>query len=104
MVNKEKRTKLYMQKERHKKRLERMAKVECKRYPAGVILVDERYVGDNKYEPLEKPFAIRANKSKNATRYKYFKKYSNKLIRRKNRALVKGSSYKKEFDYKWTVD
>ena len=103
-MDKEQRTQKYMQDQRHKKRLERMAKIECHRYPEGVVWVEERYVGNGEYEKVKKPFAIKTNKSKHATRYRYFKNYSNRVIRRNNRVVPRGGSYKKEFDYKWTVD
>lgn len=104
MSDKEKRTKKYMEDQRHKKRLERMAKSECQRYPAGVVMVEERYVGNGEYEPVDKPYAIKTNKSKHAMRYSYFKNYSNRMIRRNGKVLPKGGAYKKVFDYAWEVD
>ena len=102
--NKEQRTKKYMQDQRHKKRLERLAKSEACRYPAGAIWVDTILDENGERAPREKPFAMRTNKSRHSTRYSYFKNYSNRVIRRNNRAVVKGGAYKKEFDYKWAVD
>lgn len=104
MTDKEKRTRKYMQDQRHKKRLERLAKSEACRYPAGAIWIDERYVGNGKYEPVEKPFAMRTNKSRHSTRYSYFKNYSNRAVRRNNQAMTKGNGYRKVFDYQWAVD
>ena len=100
---KEERTKKYMANQRHKKRLERMAKHECHRYPEGVTWVDERYDG-GEWVPIEKPYAIKTSKSSHATRYGYFKRYSNRVIRRNKKVCPRGSAYKKEFDYRWTVD
>ena len=104
MTDKEKRTKKYMEDQRHKKRLERMAKFKAKGYPTGAIWVEERYIGDGKWETVEKPFAMRTNKSRHSTRYSYFKNYSNRAVRRSNQIIPKGNGYRKIFDYQWTVD
>ena len=105
MLDKEKRTKRYMEDQRHKKRLERLAKSERHRCPAGAYMVDEMRDENGHLVPRNKPYAVRTNKSKNATRYKYFKNYSNRMIRRtKLDDIADGGMYKKMFDYWWTVD
>lgn len=105
MLDKEKRTRKYMEDQRHKKRLERLAKNGSNRYPEGAYMVDERRDENGEWVPLEKPYAVKTNKSKHATRYRYFKNYSNRVIRRaKLDDIADGGSYKKMFDYWWTVD
>jgi hypothetical protein len=105
MLDKERRTKKYMQDQRHKKRLERLAKSESRSYPSGAYMVDERRDENGNWVPREKPYAVRTNKSKNATRYRYFKNYSNRIIRRnKLEDVADGGTYRKIFDYWWTVD
>jgi len=34
----------------------------------------------------------------------YWKKFSNKAVRREGKALPKGNVYRKIFDYKWKID
>ena len=44
-------------------------------------------------------------KSKHTVRYSYYKRYSNKKVRKYDIDVrLKGGAYKKVFDYWWTVD
>lgn len=104
MSEKEKRIKKYMDDQRHKKRLERLAKSESCGYPAGAVWIDEIKDENGDWVPRKKPFAMRTHKSRHSTRYSYFKNYSNRAVRRHNKAMSKGNGYRKVFDYKWTVD
>jgi hypothetical protein len=103
MTDKEKRTRKYMEDQRHKRRLERLAKSESS-YPAGAVWIEEKCIGNDQWEQLEKPFAIRTHKSRHSIRYRYFKNVSNRKIRRNKQVVPKGGTYKKFFDYQWTVD
>ena len=104
MIDKEKRTKKYMEDQRHKKRLERLAKSESRGYPAGAYIIDEKLDENGDYVPCE-PYAVRTRKGGRASRYSYFKNYANRVIRRaKLDDIADGGSYKKVFDYWWTVD
>lgn len=104
MNRKEKNRKKYANDLKHKRRLERLAR-EIEYYPGPAMLVDERYVGNGEYEPLEKPYVRKLYKSSNAERYSYYKNYSNRKIRRnKLVSIPKGGGYKKHFDYWYTVD
>lgn len=104
MFDKEKRTKKYMANQRHKKRLERLAQNESRGYPQGAYMVDEKLDENGTYVPCE-PYAVRIRKGGRTSRYSYFKNYSNRVIRRsKLDDISNGSSYKKIFDYWWTVD
>lgn len=40
----------------------------------------------------------------NGSRYQFYKKYANRVMRRYKEEIHKGGSYKKCFDYWWTVD
>lgn len=39
----------------------------------------------------------------NGNQYQFYKKYANKIVRRYKGEISKGGSYKKCFDYRWTV-
>jgi hypothetical protein len=104
MTEKERRTKKYMQDIRHKKRLERMAH-NCKAYPAAAFWVDEKYnVKNGKYEDIPKPYAKKMYLSSNCERYRYYKRYSNRKVRRTFSTIGRGNGYRKIFDYKWEID
>lgn len=104
MCDKDQRRKRYMADQSHKQKMEKKAKNRYRGYPQGIMWVDEKYVG-GKWVPVKKPFAMRVHRSRHATRFSYYKRYSNKMIRRmKNLTLTKGGMYKKVFDYQWTVD
>ena len=95
MTDKEKRTKKYMANQRHKRRLERLAKSESCRYPAGAVWVDEMLDENGDWVPRDKPFAMKTNKSRHSTRYSYFKNYSNRAVRRNKYYTSKGNGYRK---------
>lgn len=104
MSDKEKRTKKYMQDQRHKKRLERVAKTFSNHYYAPAYWMDEKYLGNGEYEKIEKPYARKVYKSAGCERYRYYKKHSNRQVRRSKCSLPKGNWYRKIFDYAWEVD
>lgn len=103
MTEKEKRTKKYMVDQRHKKRLEHRAK-NWRGYPAVAIWVDEKYIGNDQREEVAKPYAKKLYLSSNCQRYRYFKNYSNRKVRRSAQSTRKGNSYRKTFDYKLEID
>ena len=89
--------------QRKKKKLERMART-CKSYPGPAEIIDERYV-DGELVKIDKPYVRKIYKSSNAHRFSYFKRYSNKAVRRysKKAFVCSGNSYRKVFDYKWEI-
>lgn len=103
MSDKERRTRKYMQDQRQKKRLERAAK-DWRGYPACAYWEEERYLGDGKYEKLKKPYAKKMYKSAGCKRYRYYKKLSNRQVRKSDCAIPNGNWYRKIFDYAWEVD
>lgn len=74
MESKEKRIYRYMKTQRHKKKIERRAK-NWRGYTAVAIWVDEKYIGNGKYENVKKPYAKKIYLSSNCDRYKYYKNY-----------------------------
>ena len=102
MTDKERRRRKYANDLRYKKKLERQAK-EIEYYPGPAYWVDERWV-DGEYVPLEKPYARKNYKSSHAQRFSYYKKYSNRKVRRdKMTHFSKGNGVHKIFDYWYTV-
>ena len=102
MTDKEKRFKRYMEKQRHRARKKRMAK-ELTRYPVPYEIVDDRYVGDGRWEKIKKPYVRAAYKSSNCERYKYYKKLSNRKVRRTDKPIANVNGYRRVFDYSWEV-
>lgn len=103
MTSKEKRTRKYMQDMRHKKRLERVAK-SWHGYPGVAIWVEEKYIGNGIYECVTKPYAKKLYVSSNCERYRYYKRHSNRKVRRTKTQIPHGNGYRKIFDYKWAID
>lgn len=76
-------------------------------YPSPAIYVDEIWVKGQGYIKNPKPYYKRLyhdNHSKGKGYYKYYKKYSNRCVRRYKKEIHSGGAYKKIFDYWWTVD
>jgi hypothetical protein len=104
MNRKEKNGKKYANDLKYKKKLERQAK-EIEYWPGPAYWVDEKWVKDEGYVPLEKPYVKKVYKSSHAQRYRYYKNYSNRKIRRHGLLPIpRGCGYKKVFDYAYTVD
>lgn len=104
MFEKEKRIKRYMTNQKHRKRLERRAKSERGKYANGAYFVYEKLNENGEYIPCQ-PYAVKVHKGGRASRHRYFKNYSNRVIRRtKCWEVPKGNYYKKKFDFCWAVD
>lgn len=75
------------------------------RIPAGTYYKDEEWVKNVGLVKIPKPYYIRYYRGNHKwSRYRYYKKYSNRIVRRFGEDIQNGSSYKKCFDYWWTVD
>ena len=89
---------------KHKNRLKSLAE-NCNYYPSPVIYTDEIWVKGYGYVKNPKPYYKRMYRDNHkGGRYKYYKKYANRCVRRYKGELHNGGSYKKVFDYWWTVD
>ena len=75
-------------------------------YLSPVIYTDEIYVKGEGWVDNPKPYyKKRYRDNHKGGRYKYYKKYSNRCVRRyKGEIHAKGNQYRKIFDYWWTVD
>lgn len=71
-------------------------------YPSGVDYVDEEYIKDIGYVQLNKPYYKRIYRS-NHGGSKRLKSFSNRCVRRYKGDLQNGGSYKKIFDYWYTL-
>ena len=87
---------------RYKRKLLRQAKT-ITHYPNPCWMVDK----NRKYtdSEAEMTHVKKAYKSAHANRYRYYKKVAAKAVRRLSLNIsLKGSEYKKVFDYKWEID
>lgn len=96
--------KLTNKKERYeigKYKLQQMSKL----YHGAYFIEKEFKKVNGKYEDvsLKKPYYKRFYRSKQ-TRYSYFKKYSNKIIRQYKGEIPNGNYCKRIYDYWWNVD
>lgn len=75
-------------------------------YPSPVIYTDEIYIKGEGWVNNPKPYYKRCYRDNHKRgRCKYYKKYSNRCVRRyKGEIHSKGNQYRKIFDYWWTVD
>lgn len=74
-------------------------------YPSPVIYENKLKVRNYYYIDNPKPYYKRCYRDKHGNgRYGYFKNYANRVVRRHNKEIYNGGSYKKLFDYWWTVD
>ena len=90
---------------KHKQRLKLLAEnVQC--YPCPVIYTDEIWIKGLGWVKNPKPYYKRLYRDNHkGGRYKYYKKYANRQIRRyKGELHSKGNQYRKIFDYWWTVN
>jgi hypothetical protein len=67
-------------------------------YPCPAYIVDEKWVKDEGYVKLRKPYYKRQYCGN-----RYYKKYASKQVRRYEDVIPNGCAYKKVFDYKWTI-
>ena len=90
--------------QRKKKRMEHMART-CTSYPGPAEIIEEVYV-DGELVPVRKPYVRKIYRSSHAQRYSYYKKYSNRAVRRysKKSYIGNGNSYRRIFDYQWEID
>jgi len=97
-LNKHSRRYKYQQ---HLKKLNRIAY-----YPTPVMYIEENWDKKlRKYIPLDKPYYKRCYRGNHdGSRYKFYKRYANKNVRRYQGELHNGGSYKKVYDYWWSVD
>lgn len=100
----------------HKKKLESLAK-NCNGYPLPAYPVGK--MGKCANEESDIKYYKKVYKSKHASRFSFFKTYSNKVVRQNNRIAchnakrdyenernligTKRATYKKLFDYSWNV-
>lgn len=91
--------------QKHKNHLKFLAE-NVQYYPPSVIYIDEIYVEGEGWVDNLKPYYKRCYRDKHkGGRYKFYKKYSNRCVRRyKGEIHIKGNYYRKVFDYWWTVD
>lgn len=75
-------------------------------YPSPVTYTDEIYVKGEGWVDNPKPYYKRCYRDNHkGGRYRYYKKYSNRCVRRYKKEIhCKGNQYRKIFDYWWTVD
>ena len=91
-------------KERHRKRRimarrhkRRMMRIVTRGFMPWVVYVDEACV-DGVWKPVGKYVKL----PKNSNGKQYWKRHSNKVIRRR-REVWRGNQYRKCFDYQWTI-
>ena len=87
----------------YRNRRARMAR-ELTHYCAPYYLMDEKYIGNGQWEPIEKPYVRKVYRSAGCKRYSYFKKHSNRQVRRYKNRIPNGNGYRKIFDYQWEID
>ena len=104
MTEKEKRIKRYMHDIRHTNRQKNMAKNLSRSYCAPYYLETEKYLGNGKYESVDKPFVKKTYRSAGCARYRFFKKKSNRMVRKFKHRIPNGNGYRKIFDYQWEID
>lgn len=75
-----------------KLKLKKLSKITS--YPSGVYYIES-----------PKPYYKRYYRyNHKGSRYSFYKKYANRQIRQHKDNIVRGGSYKKCFDYWWTVN
>ena len=122
-TNKKKSNK-YTRRKKHSKRLKYLERIS--NYPTPVMYINEKWDKElMQYIPVDKPYYKRLYRNNHkGGRHKFYKKYANQVVRRyrigtydihedadrmfpdnkTDRQLRNGGSYKKIFDYWWTVD
>lgn len=87
----------------HKKRMKELSKVSS--YPSGAYYVDEIWVKGVGRIENPKPYYKRYYRANHrGSRYSFYKNYANRQVRRYKDNISRGSSYKKCFDYWYTVN
>lgn len=85
---------------RYKRKLRQKAKLYH-----GAYYYDEKYAHGKGFISLERGYYKRFYRDKHKNgRYRYYKFYSNRVVRRYKGGIANGGAYKKCFDYWWTVD
>ena len=83
---------------KHQNKLKRLAK-NCHNV---VDVKNKRYIRGYGYKPIDNPYYERIYYGKRSK--KYYKKLSNKLVRRYKDGISNGNNYRKIFDYAWNID
>ena len=91
--------------QKYKNHLKNLAK-NIQYYPHPVIFTKEIYIKGKGWIENLKPYYKRNYRDNHRCgRYKYYKKYANRCVRKYQGEIHnKGNQYKKIFDYWWTVD
>lgn len=88
----------------HKQHLKWLAE-NSQDYPCPVTYEDKIWVRGYGYVENPKSYYKRWYRGRHKdNRYKYYKKYANRAVRRYNDEIHNGCCYKKIFDYWWAVD
>jgi len=69
---------------------------------SSIEFTSEIYIRNHGYIKNPKPYYKKIYYGENCKRY--YKKYANKVVRRYKGEIHNGCSYKKVFDYAWTID
>jgi hypothetical protein len=85
---------------KYKNHLKKMEKYTQNWFYSPIYYVDEYYVGRGRWVENPKPYYKRIYRGK---RSRYYKKQSNKKIRKYRNEIHKGSSYKKVYDFWWNL-
>lgn len=86
----------------HKSRMKKLSKVSS--YPSGAYYKDEIFISGTGYVKNPKPYYKRRYRANHkGSRFIFYKKYANRQLRHHKYKICKGGSYKKYFDYWWTV-
>lgn len=87
---------------KHKKHLERMWKARGNYWSPPVLYVDYLW-RNHKMIDVNKPYYKKLTPNHGGKYQRFYKKISNKKVRRYKDEISKGSNYKKVFDYWWTI-
>ena len=82
---------------RYRNKLKRLSK-----YFYGVYYRDKKYIRNQGFVDVKKPYYKRTYWGEHTK--KYYKNYSNRVVRRYNKGLSNGNNYRKLFDYAWEID
>lgn len=101
----------YKKKRRDKRLRDYKYKIRLKRihegssgYPKNVELIEEKYDKNIGWVPIEKPYFKRFYRGNHGSKQSvYYKKVSNRCVRRYKKGLHNGAGYKRLFDYWYTL-
>lgn len=101
---KKKQSTKFTRREKYQQQLKHLNRIA--NYPAPSIYVDEKWDNELRcYIPVDKPYYKRCYRGNHkGNRYRYYKRYSNKVVRHYEGDLHNGKSYKKIYDFWWSVD